>query len=193
MRHSLRVGTKYPGALVCLLAGLTLPGLVESSGAQNASGAGASALASLRGLAGEWEGSYQWSGARTDGGSLSATYSVTGNGSAVVETLVMGGVPSMTSVYHLDGDDLRMTHFCAAQNQPRLKANRIDLARGAFDFAFVDATNLLSPDAPHVYGMQMRLIDSEHITITFLFGGGGKKSEERITLKRMSPNLSTRS
>jgi len=90
----------------------------------------------------------------------------------------------MTSVYHLDGADLRMTHYCAAKNQPRLRASRIDNARGVLDFSFVDATNLASPDAAHVYGLEMRFLSADHITLTFLFESGDKRSRERIDLKR---------
>jgi len=142
------------------------------------------ALTQLRALAGDWEGSYAWSGARTATGTVNATYYGTGNGSSVVENLTMEGVPSMTSVYHLDGTDLRVTHFCAAQNQPRLKARAIDLSKGELDFDFVDATNLLSPDAPHVYGIEVRLLSADHITLTFLFSAGDKRSKEFIDLKR---------
>jgi len=69
------------------------------------------AFSRLQKLAGNWEGSYRWTGARSDAGRLTARYSLTGNGSAVVEDLTMGpgDAPSMTSVYHLDGGDLRMT------------------------------------------------------------------------------------
>jgi len=91
----------------------------------------------------------------------------------------------MTSVYHLDGNDLRLTHFCGAQNQPRLKAERIDLDNKAIDFSFVDITNLHSPDAPHVHGLEIHLIDPNHITVTFLFRSGSKESRERIALKRI--------
>ncbi len=104
---------------------------------------------------------------------MNATYYETGNGSAVVENLTVDGVPSMTSVYHLDGPDLRMTHYCAAQNQPRLKARQIDMARGILDFEFVDATNLRSADAPQVYGFEMRLLTSDHFSLAFLFVGAG--------------------
>jgi len=52
----------------------------------------------------------------------------------------------MTSAYHLDKEDLRMTHYCAAGNQPRLKAGSIDLSKNLFRFDFVDITNLASPD-----------------------------------------------
>ena len=97
----------------------------------------------------------------------------------------------MTSVYHLDSGDLRMTHYCAAQNQPRLKARQIDIAKGILDFEFLDATNLRSPDAPHVYGLEMRLLNADHITLAFLFEGGGKASKEFIDLKRIGHKFST--
>jgi len=99
-------------------------------------------------------------------------------------------VPVMTSVYHLDGATLRMTHFCAAQNQPRLKNERIDVAHGIIDLGFVDITNLPSADAAHVHGLEIRLIDSNRITVTFLFQSAGKESRERIALKRIEKKSS---
>ncbi|HJY53362.1 MAG TPA: hypothetical protein VKD89_05000 [Candidatus Udaeobacter sp.] len=145
---------------------------------------GSKALAQMKALTGNWSGAFQWTGGRNDSGSMNATYYVTGNGSAVVENLINGSTPVMTSVYHLDGRDLRMTHFCGAQNQPRLKARRVDLHHGAIDFEFVDATNLRSPDAPHVHGLEIRLIDPNHLTLTFLFQNGSVESREEINLKR---------
>jgi hypothetical protein len=144
----------------------------------------AKALGEIKALTGNWNGTFQWTGGRNDSGSMNATYYVTGNGSAVVENLMNESTPVMTSVYHLDGGDLRMTHFCGAQNQPRLKARRIDLDHGAIDFEFVDATNLRSPDAPHVHGLELHLIDPNHLTLTFLFQSGSVESREEINLKR---------
>jgi len=151
---------------------------------------GATIFTQLKSLVGEWNGTFEWSGARTGKGSMNASYYLTGNGSALVENLISDGAPVMTSVYHLDGPGLRMTHYCAAQNQPRLKAERIDSAQGAIDFGFVDITNLKSADAPHVHGLELRLVDPNHITVTFLFQGGGKESRERIALNRVGTGLS---
>jgi hypothetical protein len=148
-------------------------------------GAASQALEQLKGLTGNWQGTFEWTGARTATGSMNATYYTTGNGSALVENLIMEGTPIMTSVYHLDGADLRMTHFCGAQNQPRLKAGRVDLKRGAIDFDFVDITNLRSAAAPHVHGLELRLLDRNHVSITFLFQDNGKESQEHIALKRV--------
>ena len=158
-------------------------GAIGVSEAQNDTGA--AAFERLSALVGDWSGSLEWSGARSGRNAINATYYATGNGSAIVENLIMGGVPTMTSVYHLDGADLRMTHYCAARNQPRLKANKIDNAQGILDFSFVDAANLSSPDAPHVYGLEMRFLDADHFILTFLYEGGGKRSKERIDMQRV--------
>jgi hypothetical protein len=147
--------------------------------------AGAAAFDRLKSLAGEWQGDYEWTGARTDRGSMTISYSVTGYGSALIENISSDGTLSMTSVYHLDGSDLRMTHFCGVKNQPRLKAKRVDLAQGVIDFDFVDITNAPSLDAPHVHGVEIRLIDASHMTLTFLFESAGRESREHIALKRL--------
>jgi len=150
----------------------------------------ATAFGKLKSLTGDWEGTFEWTGARKGTGSMNAAYYLTGNGSALVENLIMEGAPVMTSVYHLDGAALRITHYCGAQNQPRLKAERIDVAHGAIDFGFVDITNLRSADAPHVHGLELRLTDSDHITVSFLFQSDGKESREKIVLKRVDKKSS---
>ena len=166
--------------ILCIVLGFTA--IVSRLSAEQTESS--KALDQIRALIGNWSGTFQWTGGRHDTGSMNATYYLTGNGSAVVENLANESTPVMTSVYHLDGRDLRMTHFCGAQNQPRLKARRIDLDHGVIDFEFVDATNLRSPDAPHVHGLEIRLIDSNHLTLTFLFQSGSVESREEINLKR---------
>jgi len=152
--------------------------------AQDKGSDGEAAFQKLSALAGDWEGRYEWTGGRP-GGDLKASYYLTGNSSALVENLIMDGVPSMTSVYHLDNGDLRVTHYCAAKNQPRLKAGKIDNAKGTIGFAFVDVTNVASLAAPFVHGLDVRLPDADHLELTFHFESAGKKSDEHITLKRV--------
>lgn len=143
------------------------------------------AFTRLRRLEGSWRGSYAWTGARAANGAMTATYRVTGNGSALIEDLAIDEKPVMTSAYHLDKGDLRMTHYCAAGNQPRLKAGSIDLAKNVIRFDFVDITNLPAPDSPHVHGFMIRLVDADHIELEFTFQGKGKESVEHIALRRI--------
>jgi len=156
---------------------------------QAAEDSAANAFSQLKSLVGDWNGTYEWTGARTGAGPISAIYRLTGSGSALIEDLIMEGTPVMMSVYHLDGTNLRITHFCGAQNQPRLKAERIDLAHGVIDFGFIDITNLRAADAGHVHGLEIRLIDKNDLIVTFLFQGAGKESRERIVLKRAEKAL----
>ena len=146
---------------------------------------GPEAFQRLRALDGEWEGTLEWTGARTGTGKVHASYHPTGNDSAMIEDLIMSGtVPSMTSVYHLDGSDLRMTHYCGAHNQPRLKATRIDQAQGTVQFAFVDGTDLAAHPA-HVDAFEIRFVSADHLALRFTFVGGGKTSIEHIELDRV--------
>ena len=117
---------------------------------------------------------------------MNVHYYLTGNGSALVEDLSTGDTPSMTTVYHLDNGDLRLTHFCGARNQPRLKADKIDLAKSAIEFGFVDVTNVTSLAAPFVHGLDVQLSGDDKLQLTFHFESAGKKSDEHITLKRVA-------
>jgi hypothetical protein len=115
-----------------------------------------------------------------------ARYHLTGNGTAVVEDLLgEDATPLMTSVYHMDGADLRLTHYCGAGNQPRLKAAYADPATGVMRFAFVDVTNLARPEAGHVRGVELQFHDERRLTLTFTFSAAGREAFERIELERV--------
>ena len=86
------------------------------------------AFARLKALAGTWKvqlggdhrgGQSQGNQEKHDGSPATVTFGLTGAGSTVVETQFPGKGHEMISMYHLDGEDLRMTHYCAAGNQPR--------------------------------------------------------------------------
>jgi len=136
----------------------------------------------IKALVGDWQGSYEWIG-KNRKGPMNARYYPTGNGSAVVEDLIIDGNPNMTTVYHLDGADLRATHYCAAGNQPRLKATSTDDNK-VVKFHMVDITNMPTPEAGHVRDLELRLTSASQITILFTFVGSGKESVERIELAR---------
>jgi hypothetical protein len=139
---------------------------------------------SIKNLIGEWQGTFKWSGGRTTEGQMNARYYLTGNGTAVVEDLINEGNIIMTSIYHLDGTDLRVTHYCAVGNQPRLKAGPFNSENKSVSFQFVDITNLTGPDAAHVKGIELRFTNIDKVTILFTFTMSGIDSFEQIDLSR---------
>ena len=89
-------------------------------------------------------------------------YRVTAAGSAVVETLFPGAEHEMVTVYHADGDDFMLTHYCAAGNQPRMKAERGGDGK-KFVFKFAGATNLKSENDMHMHDATITFPDADSI------------------------------
>ena len=86
---------------------------------------------------------------------------VTAGGTAVHETIFPGTDKEMVTLYHLDGDDLMLTHYCVLGNQPRMKAEPgKDVKRIAFKFS--GGSNLKSPDEMHMHEATLILIDNDH-------------------------------
>jgi hypothetical protein len=175
------------------LAGmLCLISSVAAADAQAPDSAGARIFGRMQGLVGTWKGTLEWSGTRTGSGKLRVNYHLSGGGSALVEDLLMteSDVPTMTTVYHMDGADLRMTHYCAAKNQPRLKATLIDDTTGSASFTFVDVTNA-SANPTYVDGFSIHIIDSDNLNLRFEFGGASpKRATESIVLQRVKSGAS---
>ena len=91
-------------------------------------------------------------------------------GSAVMEVQTQ---ESMITMYHLDKDRLMMTHYCSAQNQPRMQASISDDGK-TFTFDFLDATNLANPADGHMRKMVLTVLDKDHFTEQWLFSKDGK-------------------
>ena len=113
-----------------------------------------SAFERLKGLAGTWQ--------KADGDD-EVRYYLTGSGSAVVEVFEN----SMSSVYHMDGDDLLVTHYCGANNQPRMKAVDYDPESGTLKFDFVDVTNVADPDEYYTREVEIVFQDESHVEVRF--------------------------
>ena len=149
----------------CLLVVAVL--VLASLGATRAfaGGNGAVAFEQLRALTGHWETS--------DTNMVHATLDLepTAGGTALIEKVRFvdnGKSVEMITLYYLDGDELRLTHYCMAGNQPTMAAT-YDPAAKTIKFDFVGITNLKSPDAGHMHHATYTLIDSDHFKTTWTF------------------------
>ncbi len=130
----------------------------------------------IKALAGTWEGK------NSKGETVQVSYRVTAGGSAVMSEIQGHGNEDMITMFHLDGDRLLMTHYCEAGNQPRMQASASDGKSITFDF--LDATNLVSPDAGHMHQLVISMPDANHHTEQWNFADHGKEMKEVFDLHR---------
>ena len=121
----------------------------------------------LKKLEGEWAGK-----------DTAVTYKVTGGGSTVMETLFPGTPHEMVSMYHLDGPDLVMTHYCAEGNQPHLKAAPAKDEK-SISFTCTGGTNMKETDH-HIHSAQFTFTDEDHMQAVWKSHMDGKPGEQMV-------------
>ncbi len=125
-------------------------------------------------------------------GDTRVTYKLTGAGSALVETQFPGEAHEMVSVYHLDGDDLRMTHYCAAQNQPHVKLDRSHSTPDHLIFVFDGGTNLDPEKDMHIHGLQITFHQDGKVTSAWEGYAGGKNAGTTSFVMTKQPESESR-
>jgi len=124
----------------------------------------------LKGLVGDWVAADK-DGKPTD--QVVTSFRLTAAGSALQETMFPGTDHEMLTMFHLDGSDLILTHYCALGNQPRMRAEPGNDANKIV-FKFFDGTNLKSPDAQHMHQATFVLQDKDHFKTEWVSCQEGK-------------------
>lgn len=114
-----------------------------------------------------------WQAETKEMGKVNVTYRLTSGGSTVMETIMPGEDHEMVSMYHLDHDELVMTHYCAIGNQPRMKAQK-DSKEGTIDFRCVGGSNLKCPTDAHMHSAFFTFKDADNFTAEWSMMKGGK-------------------
>jgi hypothetical protein len=146
---------------------------------EQAAAAAEAGFARLVALQGEW---VDTTGQLGPPDVVQVTYRVTGGGSAVVETLFPGSPHEMVTVYHRDGTDLVLTHYCAAGNQPRMRAKTF--AGDAFAFDFDGGTNLDPAVDAHAHNGVLRFLPDGTLESDWDFWQGGKVEHQQPAVLR---------
>ncbi len=137
----------------------------------------------MKSLAGRWEGStYR----KSEGTSEAVvTYSVTGAGSAVVETMFPGTKREMTTVYHDDSKGhLTAEHYCTAANQPKLRL--VASKDGQLDFELAPESDLQADLEGHAHKLSLIFGEDGTLQHEWLNHYLGLPAEERnITLTKV--------
>jgi hypothetical protein len=78
-----------------------------------------------------------------------------------------------------------MTHYCSAQNQPRMVAEPVSGPVTSLHFKFLDVTNLASPDAGHMHDLVVTFVDPDHFTQAWTWSEKGKEGTETFHWSRV--------
>jgi hypothetical protein len=111
----------------------------------------------LKKLAGTWQADTK------DMGKVTVTYRVVAGGSTVMESIMPGSTHEMVTMYHADGEDLVLTHYCVLGNQPRMKALK-DSKEGTLDFRCVGGSNMKCATDEHMHSAVLTFVDADHFT-----------------------------
>lgn len=162
--------TKATRVVILALLALSASAAFPQTAAQKA-------FASAKALSGTWAGK------APDGRPLQVSFKTTAAGSALLSEILVPN-EDMISMIHLDGPNrLLLTHYCSSGNQPRMEAE-VSPDGKTITFTYVDATNLLSPDAGHMQRMVLTFVDDNHHTEEWTFLDHGKEMKEVFDLHR---------
>jgi len=133
----------------------------------------------LQSLVGEWDGHYG------DGTSAHVSYRLVSSGTAVMETLTTSDSDQMVTIYHRDGASLLLTHYCSLGNQTRMRERVAPgTSAGRLEFAYVDATNLKSPNEHHMSGLVMRFPAPDRLVHEWTSRAGASEQTGRFEFER---------
>jgi hypothetical protein len=153
----MRTGTKVLTAFAAVLAFGIAPA--------RAGGNGSAAFERLKSLAGHWETE------TSNREKATLDLELTSGGTAVIERFHMteqGKPVEMITLYYLDGEQLKLTHYCMAGNQPTMRGNYAPDTK-TLTFEFEGATNLKSPNDGHMHHAVYTFIDNDHFKTTWTF------------------------
>ena len=136
-----------------LAATLSAPAAATETGDPD----GKAAFARLKQLAGEWEGTVM----TPDGPAVRVKWEPTAGGQVMRETLFPGTSHEMVTMYHLDGSQLVLTHYCAAGNQPRMKLVAFNPDEAQFDYT--GGSNLDAAKDAHMHAGRLMFKGDDRI------------------------------
>lgn len=127
----------------------------------------------FKALAGEW---LDADAKGEDAKKVAVRYRVMSAGSIVVEEIFPASEHDMLTVYHMDGDKLVMTHYCAMGNQPRMQAAPMSESN-RIKFDFTGGCNIRPDKDAHMHSAVFTFTDADHLQAEWTSWKDGKPQE----------------
>ena len=141
-----------------------------------------SAMEILKTLSGDWV--RETTGSEHGANTPVASFNVTAAGSAIIKTTGEGTPNEMATIFHMDGDQLLQTHYCALMNAPVLRFEQSDRP-GELKFVFHGGTNFDVAVDAHFHEGTLQIKDKDTIETSFVvFANGEISTDGRSVLKR---------
>ncbi len=134
------------------------------------------ALEPLKKLAGTWTGK---AGADHPEMDVTVVYRVTANGSAVMETLFPDTDHEMVTMYTVEKGGVVLTHYCAAGNQPRMRAKKGG-PPNELVFQFAGGANLDPARDEFMHDARLVFVDENHLRSEWTGWEGGKAGKTTV-------------
>src|SRR5438874_10069380 len=131
-------------------------------------------------LKGEWRG-------EQESVKINLIYTLTANGSALMEEFRPESGPVMITMFTVDGDHLIATHYCSAKNQPQMITPAISDVQKPLAFSLARITGLNSPADWHNTGLTVIQEDNDHLTQEWTYQSKGKSGKRIFRYTRLRP------
>ena len=137
----------------------------------------------LASLQGQWE-------CEEKGSKFNVIYTLTANGSALMEEFRPHSGPVMITMFTVDGDHLIATHYCSARNQPHMVTSAITDVQKPLVFSLTAITGLKSPNDWHNTGLTVIQEDNNHLTQEWTYEAKGKSGKSVFRFTRVRQGAS---
>lgn len=127
-----------------------------------------------------------WEAKDPEGKTVQIWYKLIAGGSVLHETFKFADHPEMVTMYHRDGKDLLATHYCSANNQPRMRAVETK-DESELKFEFHDITNLAAIEAAHMRGLRFQFEEKDRFVQSWTYREKGKDETLPLKFERKSP------
>jgi hypothetical protein len=174
-------------ALKTLGIGVLVVAIFAGSAARilaNEKAMGALAFDQLKALVGEWEGT-------NTGGPVKITYTLVSGGTALMERMQPAKEAEMITMYSADGDKIVVTHYCSEGNQPSMKTETLKGIANKYSFSLISVSGLKSPDAGHMTGLVLTLVDKDHLKQEWTYWNKGKTATDTFEFRRKPEKAAT--
>lgn len=156
--------------LLCFLSAVIVSPAASAQTEVSSAIDGKAAFEKLKGLTGTWFGPI----GSVNGPKGKITYEVISGGSVVMEVLFPGEPHEMRSMYHLDGSELVMTHYCSGGTQPHMRLSKTSSSPSKLVFDFDGGTNFDPKTGSYIHDGEIRFLSDGRMEASWTFFAGGK-------------------